>query len=127
MAKPGWPSTALLADDPTLPSILDLAKEAPGKEIKQWPQGYPLRYMLKLYHRSADPHGHPRENRTIGAKMVRLVKPSANTVRPPRGEFLHPMQPYRGEIEGRCVDRSFGVLFSISEQTGWSSMVFKGS
>ncbi|XP_021009759.1 bone morphogenetic protein 15 [Mus caroli] len=87
MAKPGWPSTALLADDPTLPSILNLAKDAPGKEMKQWPQGYPLRYMLKLYHRSADPHGHPRENRTIGAKMVRLVKPSANTVRPPRGSW----------------------------------------
>lgn len=97
MAKAGWPPTALLADDPTLPSILDLAKEAPGKDMKRWPQGYPLRYMLKLYQRSADPHGHPRENRTIGAKMVRLVKPSANAVRPLRGECSCPIQPYRGE------------------------------
>lgn len=100
MAKAGLPSTALLADNPTLPSILDLAKEAPGKEVKQWPQGYPLRYMLKLYQRSADPLGHPRENRTIGAKMVRLIKPSANTVRPPRGEILQPLQSYRGEKRG---------------------------
>lgn len=87
IAKAGWPSITLLADDLSLPLNLDLAKEAPGKEIKSRPQGYPLRYMLKLYQRSADLHGHPRENRTIGAKMVRLVKPSANAVRPLRGEF----------------------------------------
>ncbi|XP_040589668.1 bone morphogenetic protein 15 [Mesocricetus auratus] len=85
MAKAGWPSVTLLADDPILPLNLDLAKEAPDKEMKSRPQGYPLRYMMKLYQRSADLHGHPRENRTIGAKMVRLVKPSANAVRPLRG------------------------------------------
>ncbi|KAH0503679.1 Bone morphogenetic protein 15 [Microtus ochrogaster] len=32
-------------------------------------------------------HGRPRENRTIGAKMVRLIKPSANAVRPLRGPW----------------------------------------
>lgn len=87
IAKARWPSITLLADDLSLPLNLDLAKEAPGKEMKPRPQGYPLRYMLKLYQRSADLHGHPRENRTIGAKMVRLVKPSANAVRRLRGEF----------------------------------------
>lgn len=87
MAKVEWPSTTLLAENPTLPSSLDLAKEAPGKEMKQWLQGYPLRYMLKLYQRSADPHGHPRENRTIGAKMVRLIKPSASAMRLLRGPW----------------------------------------
>ncbi|XP_052606661.1 bone morphogenetic protein 15 [Peromyscus californicus insignis] len=87
MAKAGWPSNTPLADEPTLPLILNLAKEAPDKEMKPWPQGYPLRYMLKLYQRSADLHGHPRENRTVGAKMVRLVKPSANAVRPLRGSW----------------------------------------
>ncbi|KAK7799554.1 hypothetical protein U0070_003351 [Myodes glareolus] len=86
-AKAGWPSITLLADDLSLPLNLDLAKEAPGKGMKPRPQGYPLRYMLKLYQRSADLHGHPRENRTIGAKMVRLVKPSANAVRPLRGPW----------------------------------------
>lgn len=107
-AKTGWPSITLPADDPTLPLILDLAKEAPGKEMKQWPQGYPLRYMLKLYQRSADLHGHPRENRTIGAKMVRLVKPSAKAVRPLRGEFLCPYNPGRERREEVC--RAKGVF-----------------
>ncbi|KAL1767033.1 bone morphogenetic protein 15 [Sigmodon hispidus] len=87
MAKAEWTSITPLPEDPSLPMILDLAKEASGKEMKSWPQGYPLRYMLKLYQRSADLHGHPRENRTIGAKMVRLVKPSVNTVRPLRGSW----------------------------------------
>lgn len=103
MAKVEWPSTTLLAENPTLPSSLDLAKEAPGKEMKQWPQGYPLRYMLKLYQRSADPHGHPRENRTIGAKMVRLIKPSASAMRLLRGEFLH-HATQQGREEGKSVD-----------------------
>ncbi|KAB1253320.1 Bone morphogenetic protein 15 [Camelus dromedarius] len=43
--------------------------------------------MLELYQRSADMHGHPRENRTIGATMVRLVKPLANVARHLRVSF----------------------------------------
>lgn len=101
IAKAEWPSISLLADDLSLPLNLDLAKEAPGKE-KLRPQGYPLRYMLKLYQRSADLHGHPRENRTIGAKMVRLIKPSANAVRPLRGEFKCPIQPSRDRRGEMC-------------------------
>ncbi|XP_012887859.1 PREDICTED: bone morphogenetic protein 15 [Dipodomys ordii] len=88
MVKAEQPSVAPLAEDPALPLIQELLEDAPRKQqIKQWPQGYPLRYMLKLYQRSADPHGHPRENRTIGATMVRLVRPSANVARPLRGSW----------------------------------------
>ncbi|XP_048192617.1 bone morphogenetic protein 15 [Perognathus longimembris pacificus] len=88
MVKAEQPSVAPLAEDPALPLIQELLEEAPGKQqIKPWPQGYPLRYMLKLYQRSADLHGHPRENRTIGATMVRLVRPLANVARPLRGPW----------------------------------------
>ncbi|XP_062940480.1 bone morphogenetic protein 15 [Cynocephalus volans] len=88
MAKVGQPSVALLAEDPTLPLIRELLEEAPGKQQrKPWLLGHPLRYMLELYQRSADPRGHPRENRTIGATMVRLVRPLANVARPLRGPW----------------------------------------
>ncbi|XP_008054125.1 bone morphogenetic protein 15 [Carlito syrichta] len=86
MAKAGQPSIALLTEAPTLPLIRELLEEAPGKQQKK-PQllGHPLRYMLELYQRSADSHGHPRENRTIGATMVRLVRPLTNAAKPRRG------------------------------------------
>ncbi|XP_062038973.1 bone morphogenetic protein 15 [Lepus europaeus] len=87
-AKVGQSSIALLAEAPTLPLIRELLEEAPGKQQrKPQLQGHPLRYMLELYQRSADPHGHPRENRTIGATMVRLVRPLANVARPLRGPW----------------------------------------
>lgn len=82
MAKVGQPSTALLAEAPTVPL------------------GYPMQYMLELYQRSADARGHPRENRTIGATMVRLVKPLANIARSLRGELS-----YHTVLEGREVGR----------------------
>ncbi|XP_004600056.2 bone morphogenetic protein 15 [Ochotona princeps] len=87
-AQVGQSSIALLGEDPTLPLIQELLEEAPGKQQRK-PQleGHPLRYMLELYQRSADPRGHPRENRTIGATMVRLVRPSANVARPLRGPW----------------------------------------
>ncbi|XP_003640322.1 bone morphogenetic protein 15 [Canis lupus baileyi] len=88
MAKVGQPSNALMADTPSLPLIRELLEEAPGKQQRK-PQvlGHPLRYMLELYQRSADARGHPRENRTIGATMVRLVRPLANIARPLRGPW----------------------------------------
>jgi hypothetical protein len=103
MAKVGQPSITLPAEDPALPLIRELLEEAPGKQqTKPRPQGYPLQYMLKLYQRSADPHGHPRENRTIGATMVRLVRPSAKVARPLRGEFSSP----HTILEGREMKKS---------------------
>uniref|UniRef100_A0A8D2D6T0 Bone morphotic protein 15 n=1 Tax=Sciurus vulgaris TaxID=55149 RepID=A0A8D2D6T0_SCIVU len=88
MAKVEQPSDTLLAESPTLPLIQELMEEAPGKQQrKPQLQGHPLRYMLELYQRSADPHGHPRENRTIGATMVRLVRPSANIARTVKGPW----------------------------------------
>ncbi|XP_007533974.1 bone morphogenetic protein 15 [Erinaceus europaeus] len=88
MAKAGKPSLALLAEAPTLPLIWELLEEAPVKQQrKPHVLGHPLRYMLELYQRSADTHGHPRENRTIGATMVRLVRPLLNIARPLRGPW----------------------------------------
>ncbi|XP_039080934.1 bone morphogenetic protein 15 [Hyaena hyaena] len=88
MAKVGQPSNALMADAPSLPLIRELLEEAPGKQRKKPPVlGHPLRYMLELYQRSADARGHPRENRTIGATMVRLVRPLANVAKPLRGPW----------------------------------------
>ncbi|XP_004755184.1 bone morphogenetic protein 15 [Mustela putorius furo] len=88
MAKVGQPSIAFMADAPSLPLIRELLEEAPGQQQRK-PQvlGHPLRYMLELYQRSADARGHPRENRTIGATMVRLVRPLANVARPLRGPW----------------------------------------
>ncbi|XP_011383417.1 bone morphogenetic protein 15 [Pteropus vampyrus] len=88
MANTGQPSSALLAEAPTLPLIWKLLEEAPDKQQRK-PQalGHPMQYMLELYQRSADAHGHPRENRTIGATMVRLVRPLANVARPVRGPW----------------------------------------
>ncbi|XP_037368958.1 bone morphogenetic protein 15 [Talpa occidentalis] len=88
MAKVGQPSMALLAEAPTLPLIWELLEEVPGKQQSR-PRvlGHPLRYMLELYQRSADMRGHPRENRTIGATMVRLVRPLANVAKPLRGPW----------------------------------------
>lgn len=88
MATVGQSSTALLAESPTLPLIRELLEEAPGKrQRKPWILGHPMQYMLELYQRSADARGHPRENRTIGATMVRLVKPLANVARSLRGPW----------------------------------------
>lgn len=101
-AKVGQSSIALLAEAPTLPLIRELLEEAPGKQQrKPQLQGHPLRYMLELYQRSADPHGHPRENRTIGATMMRLVRPLANVARPLRGEFIAPHCLEEREMEQR--------------------------
>ncbi|XP_049623251.1 bone morphogenetic protein 15 [Suncus etruscus] len=88
MANIGHPSLALRAEAPTLPLIWELLQEVPGKEQKH-PRvlGHSLRYMLELYHHSADPRGHPRENRTMEATMVRLVRPSANIAKPVRGPW----------------------------------------
>ncbi|XP_006876413.1 PREDICTED: bone morphogenetic protein 15 [Chrysochloris asiatica] len=88
MARVGQPSFALLTEAPTLPLIQELLEEAPSKQQRK-PRllGLPLRYMLELYQRSADPQGHPRENRTIGATMVRLVRPLASVARPLRGSW----------------------------------------
>ncbi|XP_047572328.1 bone morphogenetic protein 15 [Lutra lutra] len=88
MAKVGQPSIAFMADAPSLPLIWELLEEAPGQQQRK-PQvlGHPLRYMLELYQRSADARGQPRENRTIGATMVRLVRPLANVARPLRGPW----------------------------------------
>lgn len=97
MAKVGQSSNALMADAPSLPLIRELLEEAPGKQQrKSQVLGHPLRYMLELYQRSADARGHPRENRTIGATMVRLVRPLANVARPLRGELS-----YHTVLEGR--------------------------
>lgn len=38
----GWPSVSLLADSPTLFLSQDRLDEAPGKEMKPWPQRYCL-------------------------------------------------------------------------------------
>lgn len=97
MTQVGQPSVALLPEARTLPLIRELLEEAPGKQQRK-PQvlGHPLRYMLELYQRSADARGHPRENRTIGATMVRLVRPLVNGARPLRGELSHDMV-----LEGR--------------------------
>lgn len=101
MATVGQSSTALLAESPTLPLIRELLEEAPGKrQRKPWILGHPMQYMLELYQRSADARGHPRENRTIGATMVRLVKPLANVARSLRGELS-----YHTVLEGREVGR----------------------
>ncbi|XP_045747805.1 bone morphogenetic protein 15 [Mirounga angustirostris] len=88
MTEVGQPSIALMADAPSLPLIQELLEEAPGKQQRK-PQvlGHPLRYMLELYQRSADARGHPRENRTIGATMVRLVRPLSSVARPLRGPW----------------------------------------
>lgn len=101
MANTGQPSSALLAEAPTLPLIWKLLEEAPDKQQRK-PQalGHPMQYMLELYQRSADAHGHPRENRTIGATMVRLVRPLANVARPVRGELS-----YHTVLEGREMGR----------------------
>lgn len=90
MTEVGQPSIALMADAPSLPLIRELLEEAPGKQQRK-PQilGHPLRYMLELYQRSADARGHPRENRTIGATMVRLVRPLSTVARPLRGELSY--------------------------------------
>ena len=97
MTKIGQPSNALMADAPSLPLIRELLEGAPGKQQRKPPVlGHPLRYMLELYQRSADARGRPRENRTIGATMVRLVRPLADVARPLRGELL-----YRTVLEGR--------------------------
>ncbi|XP_054422335.1 bone morphogenetic protein 15 [Pteronotus mesoamericanus] len=101
MAEVGQPSPALLAETPTLPLIQELLEEVSGKkQRKPEVQGHPMRYMLELYQRSADARGHPRENRTIGATMVRLVRPLAKVARPLRGhrhiQTLHfPLRPNR--------------------------------
>ncbi|KFO18503.1 bone morphogenetic protein 15 [Fukomys damarensis] len=96
MAEVGQPSTTFLPESPTLPPaetstmrlVEKLLEEAPGKEQrKPHLEGPPLQYMLELYQRSADSDGHPRENRTIGARMVRLLMPSANIARPLRGSW----------------------------------------
>lgn len=101
MAKVGQPSTALIAEVPTLPLIQELLEEAPGKQQRKTEvQGHPMRYMLELYQRSADAHGHPRENRTIGATMVRLVRPLANVARTLRGELLYHTVPEGREMRG---------------------------
>ncbi|XP_007956837.1 bone morphogenetic protein 15-like [Orycteropus afer afer] len=86
MARVGQPSIALLDETPTLPLIQKLLEEAPGEQQRK-PQllRHHLRYMLELYQHSADQWGHPRENRTIGATMVRLVRPLVNVTRPLRG------------------------------------------
>ncbi|KAK2503985.1 hypothetical protein MC885_006936 [Smutsia gigantea] len=88
MAKVGQPSTALLEEAPTLPLIQKLLEEAPGEQQRK-PRvlGHPLRYMLDLYQRSADARGHPRENRTIGATMVRLIRPLTNVAKQLRGPW----------------------------------------
>ncbi|XP_004453213.1 bone morphogenetic protein 15 [Dasypus novemcinctus] len=89
MARVRESSIALLAETPTLPLIRELLEEAPGKQQrKPWLLGHPLRYMLELYQRSADLHGHPRENRTLGATMVRLVRPLTRIARPFGGPWF---------------------------------------
>ncbi|KAM5221430.1 bone morphogenetic protein 15 [Ctenodactylus gundi] len=82
------PSTSPPSETPSLPLVDKLLEEVPGKEQGK-PQLYgpPLKYMLELYQRSADSDGHPRENRTIGATMVRLVMPSANVAKSRRGSW----------------------------------------
>lgn len=88
MGMGGQHSTGPLAEAPTLPLIQELLKEAPGKQQRkpQVPE-HPMRYMMELYQRSADAHGYPRENRTIGATMVRLVRPLGNVAKPLKGEL----------------------------------------
>lgn len=72
-----WPSVSLLADNPTLFLSQDLLDEAPGKEMKPWPQRYRLQYMLKLYQYLVDLDGHSGETHTIRVMMIRLLKLSA--------------------------------------------------
>lgn len=114
MAKVGQPSIAFMADAPSLPLIRELLEEAPGQQQRK-PQvlGHPLRYMLELYQRSADARGHPRENRTIGATMVRLVRPLANVARPLRGELsYHTVLSGREVGEKECREREPVSLLS---------------
>ncbi|XP_045394425.1 bone morphogenetic protein 15-like [Lemur catta] len=88
LAKVGQPDVAILAEDPSWPLVRELLEEAPGKQQrKPQLQGPQLQYMLKLYQSSADSLGNPRENRTIGATMVALVRPSANAAEPLRGPW----------------------------------------
>nr|XP_005593654.1 PREDICTED: bone morphogenetic protein 15 [Macaca fascicularis] len=102
MAEGRQSSIALLAEAPTLPLIEELLEESPDEQpTKPRLLGHSLQYMLELYRRSADSHGHPRENRTIGATMVRLVKPLTNVARPRRGTWHiqilgFPLRPNRG-------------------------------
>ncbi|XP_077002234.1 bone morphogenetic protein 15 [Tamandua tetradactyla] len=88
MARIRKSTIALLAKAPTLPLIQELLEEVPGKQQRK-PRllGHSLQYMLELYQRSADRYGHPRENRTIGATMVRLVRPLTSVARPLRGPW----------------------------------------
>lgn len=105
MTQAGQAPDALLPDAPTLSLVQELLEEAPGKQQRK-PRilGHPLRYMLELYQRSADASGHPRENRTIGATMVRLVRPLASVARPLRGELSYYIVLVRGrEKWGRKV------------------------
>lgn len=103
LAKVGQPDIAFLAADPSWPLIRELLVEAPGKQqTKPQPEGPQLQYMLKLYQSSADSLGNPRENRTIGATMVTLVRPSANAAEPLRGELSCP----HTALEGREVEKS---------------------
>ncbi|XP_004713193.1 bone morphogenetic protein 15 [Echinops telfairi] len=85
MARVGQP---LLAEGPALPLIQELLEEAPSRQQRK-PRflGHSLQYMLELYQRSADPWGHPRKNRTIGATMVKLVRTLASVARPLGGSW----------------------------------------
>ncbi|XP_037678319.1 bone morphogenetic protein 15-like [Choloepus didactylus] len=88
MARVRQSSIALPAKASTLPLIQELLEEVPSKQQRK-PRllGHPLQYMLELYQRSADLHGHPRENRTIGATMVRMIRPLTRVARPLRGPW----------------------------------------
>lgn len=129
MTQVGQPSVALLPEAPTLPLIRELLEEAPGKQQRK-PRvlGPPLRYMLELYQHSADESGHPRENRTIGATMVRLVRPLGNVARPLRGELS-----YHIVLEGRKMGKKSvekrGSASLLSGFIAWkvvfSGLVFK--
>lgn len=119
MANIGQPSAALLAEAPTLPLIRKLLEEAPHEQQRK-PEalGHPMQYMLELYQRSADAHGHPRENRTIGATMVRLVRPLANVARPVRGELLYHIV-LKGREMGRKIVEKMGSVSLLSGLIAW--------
>ncbi|XP_056665212.1 bone morphogenetic protein 15 [Monodelphis domestica] len=84
-----------------LPLLRALLQEVPPKTPQWQPaRGRPLQYMLELYRQSADPQGHPRENRTFRVDAVRLVRPAGHRALPPRGPWYvqtldFPLQPNR--------------------------------
>nr|XP_032604285.2 bone morphogenetic protein 15 [Taeniopygia guttata] len=73
---------------PTLPLLQALQTRAPGGPGWQVrpASGQPLRYMLSLYRRAADPEGRPRRSRSLGTNTIRLVQATSHGGQPWAGQ-----------------------------------------